>query len=75
MSTKLLVFAVIFMGLSIVRFIKRNDDSLFCYLYDLALAFMVISAIAIGIMCMFDFIDAKNDKECFHKSKSKSIFN
>lgn len=63
MSTKLLVFAVIFMGLSIVRFIKRNDDSLFCYLYDLALAFMVISAIAIGIMCMFDFIDAKNDKE------------
>ena len=66
MPTKLFfcfIFAVIFMGLSIVRIVKRKDDSLFCYLYDLALAFMVISAIAVGIMCMFDFIDAKNDKE------------
>lgn len=66
MSTKQLIFvifAVIFIVLSVVRFVKRNEDSLFCYLYDLALAFMVISAIAIGIMCMFDSIDAKNDKE------------
>lgn len=48
---------------SIVRIVKRNDDSLFCTLYDSALVIMVLSAVAVGIICMFSLIDAKNDKE------------
>lgn len=66
MPTKLFfcfIFAVIFIGLSIVRIMKRNDDSLFCTLYDAALVLIVLSAIAVGIICMFSLIDAKNDKE------------
>lgn len=71
MPTKLFfcfIFAVIFMGLSIARIVKRKDDSLFCYLYDLALAIMVLSAVAVAIMCMFDSINAKNDKECKYEA-------
>lgn len=66
MPTKLFfcfIFAVIFIGLSIVRIVKRNDDSLFCTLYDSALVIMILSAIAVGIICIFGLIDAKNDKE------------
>ena len=66
MPTKLFfcfIFAVIFIGLSIVRIVKRNDDSLFCTLYDSALVIMVLFAVAVGIFCMFSLIDAKNDKE------------
>lgn len=66
MPTKLFfcfIFAVIFIGLSIVRIVKRNDDSLFCTLYDSALVIMVLFAVAVGIICMFSLIDAKNDKE------------
>lgn len=66
MPTKLFfcfIFAVIFIGLSIVRIVKRNDDSLFCTLYDSALVIMILSAIAVGIICVFGLIDAKNDKE------------
>lgn len=58
-----IIFAVIFIGLSIVRIVKRNDDSLFCTLYDSALVIMILSAVAVGIICMFSLIDAKNDKE------------
>lgn len=79
MSTKLFfcfIFAVIFMGLSIVRIAKRNDDSLFCDLYDFGLAIMVLSAVAVGIMCMFYSIDAKNDKECKYEAVySEEILN
>lgn len=66
MPTKLFfcfIFAIIFMGLSIVRIVKRKDDSLFCTLYDSALVIMVLFAVAVGIFCMFSLIDAKNDKE------------
>ena len=66
MSTKKLIFvifAIIFMVSSIVRIVKRNDDSLFCTLYDSALVIMILSAIAVGIICIFGLIDAKNDKE------------
>lgn len=59
----LLIFAVIFIVSSIVRIVKRNDDSLFCILYDYALATMIVLGIGVGIMCMFSLIDAKNDKE------------
>ena len=45
MSAKQLIFvifAIIFMGSSIVRVWKKDDDnSLFCTLYDLALAITV----------------------------------
>lgn len=58
----LLIFAVIFIVSSIVRIVKRNDDSLFCILYDYALAIMIVLGIGVGIMCMFSLIDAKNDK-------------
>ena len=66
MPTKLFfcfIFAVIFITSSIVRIVKRDDDSLFCTLYDAALVIIVLSAIAVGILCMFDYIDTKNDKE------------
>ena len=59
----LLIFAVIFIVSSIVRIVKRNDDSLFCILYDYALAIMIVLGIGFGIICMFSLIDAKNDKE------------
>lgn len=68
MPTKLLIIAVIFIGLSIVRIVKRNDDSLFCTLYDSALVIMVLFAVAVGIICMFSLIDAKNDKECKYEA-------
>ena len=59
MSTKQLIFvifAVIFMVSSIVRVWKKDDDnSLFCTLYDLA--------VGVGIIRMFNSIDAKNNRE------------
>ena len=57
------IFAVIFMASSIVRIVKRNDDSLFCTLFDLALAIMVLLAVGVETIRMFSSIDAKNDKE------------
>lgn len=66
MSTKQLIFvifAIIFMVSSIVRIVKRSDDSLFCTLYDSALVIMVLSAVAVGILCIFSSIDAKNDEK------------
>lgn len=66
MSTKQLIFVlftVIFMVTSIVRIAKRNDDSLFCDLYDFGLAIMVLLAVGVETIRMFSSIDAKNDKE------------
>ena len=60
----LLIFAVIFIVSSIVRVWKKDDDdSLFCILYDYALATMIVLGIGVGIMCMFSLIDARNHKE------------
>lgn len=67
MSTKQLIFvifAIIFMVSSIVRVWKKDDDnSLFCTLYDLALAITVLLAVGVGIIRMFNSIDAKKGKE------------
>lgn len=67
MSAKQLIFvifAIIFMVSSIVRVWKKDDDnSLFCALYDLALAIAVLLAVGVGIIRMFNSIDAKNNRE------------
>ena len=57
------IFAVIFMSSSIIRIVKMHDNSLFCTLYDSALVIMVLSAVAVGILCIFSSIDAKNDEK------------
>lgn len=59
MSAKQLIFvifAVIFMSSSIIRIVKRNDNSLFCALYDLALVIMVLLAVGIETVRMFNLI-------------------
>lgn len=50
------IFAVIFMSSSIIRIVKRNDNSLFCALYDLALAIMILLAVGIEAVRMFNLI-------------------
>lgn len=59
MSAKQLIFvifAVIFMSSSIIRIVKRNDNSPFCALYDLALAIMILLAVGIEAVRMFNLI-------------------
>ncbi len=59
MSAKQLIFvifAVIFMSSSVVRIVKRHDNSLFCALYDLALAIMVLLAVGVEIVRMFNLV-------------------
>lgn len=59
MSAKQLIFvifAVIFMSSSVVRIVKRNDNSLFCALYDLVLVIMVLLAVGIETVRMFNLI-------------------
>lgn len=59
MSAKQLIFVifvVIFMSSSIIRIVKRNDNSLFCALYDLALAIMILLAVGIEAVRMFNLI-------------------
>lgn len=59
MSAKQLIFvifAVIFMSLSIIRIVKRHDNSLFCALYDLALAIMILLAVGIEAVRMFNLV-------------------
>lgn len=50
------IFAVIFMSSSVVRVVKRCDNSLFCALYDLALAIIVLLAVGIEAVRMFNLI-------------------
>lgn len=50
------IFVVIFITSSIVRIVKRNDNSLFCALYDLALAIMVLLAVGIETVRMFSLV-------------------
>lgn len=50
------IFVVIFITSSIVRIVKRNDNSLFCALYDLALAIMVLLAVGIEAVRMFSLV-------------------
>lgn len=50
------IFAVIFMSSSIIRIVKRCDNSLFCTLYDLALTIMVLLAVGIEAVHMFNLI-------------------
>lgn len=50
------IFAVIFMSSSVIRIVKRNDNSLFCALYDLALAIMILLAVGIEAVRMFNLV-------------------
>lgn len=50
------IFVVIFMSSSVVRIVKRHDNSLFCALYDLALAIMVLLAVGVETVRMFNLI-------------------
>lgn len=50
------IFAVIFMSSSIIRIVKRHDNSLFCTLYDLVLAIMVLLAVGVEAVRMFNLI-------------------
>lgn len=50
------IFVVIFISSSIVRIVKRHDNSLFCTLYDLALAIMVLLTVGIEVVRMFNLI-------------------
>ncbi len=50
------IFVVIFISSSIIRIVKRNDNSLFCALYDLALAIMILLAVGIEAVRMFNLI-------------------
>lgn len=59
MSAKQLIFVifvVIFMSSSIIRIVKRNDSNLFCALYDLALAIMILLAVGIEAVRMFNLV-------------------
>lgn len=50
------IFVIIFMLSSVVRIVKRHDNSLFCALYDLALAIMVLLAVGVEIVRMFNLV-------------------
>lgn len=50
------IFVVIFMLSSVVRIVKRHDNNLFCALYDLALAIMVLLAVGVEIVRMFNLV-------------------
>lgn len=50
------IFAVIFMTSSIIRIVKRCDDSLFCTLYDLALAIMILLAVGVEAVRIFSLV-------------------
>lgn len=50
------IFVVIFMLSSVVRIVKRHDNSLFCALYDLALAIMALLAVGVEIVRMFNLV-------------------
>ena len=50
------IFAVIFMSSSIIRIVKRHDNSLFCTLYDLVLVIMVLLAVSVEAVRMFNLI-------------------
>lgn len=50
------IFTVIFLSSSIIRIVKRHDNSLFCTLYDLALTIMVLLAVGVEAVRMFNLI-------------------